>query len=369
MSGRSVALGFALLIVVVASTPSVVCAQDDSSSTAPTQVHADIISMPTPRPVYKEGIAEDETVQAAVGDFTYEMLACASDHNVINYGEDRKVAAHLSKADILVPGVADALLLKVARYAWETCPEPYYSITNPGMGPSGEFHYNILLIIITGPDGSRLLEGQLGINGNGDRFNGAGNNYEWYEIINYAAKQREAADAATVEQQNAQARATQIAASNAQSERDWTSFWAWLWGWIRLIGAVVVVVWTFVKREAIARWYYGLQPHPATAMVDRALYDGGSIDGAVYARILQPIPGSRVEQSVRSDQAHDLTRRLRKHEAALRSESAKRVDGERRRVERENAFLRAHAELLRAGVDHEVAAAQLAELKRQLRDP
>ena len=123
------------------------------------------------------------------------------------------------------------------------------------------------------------------------------------------------------------------------------------------------------ERDAIARWYYALKPHPATSMVERAVYNGAEIDGELYERILRPVPGGRIEREVRGKQAQDLTSQLRTHEAALRSEEARVVEGERRRVEQENAFSRAQAELLRAGVDHEIAAARVDELRKAMRQP
>jgi hypothetical protein len=178
------------------------------------------------------------------------------------------------------------------------------------------------------------------------------------------AEAQEASARAAAEVQAAQSAEVQRQANTENAQRAVATFWQW----VRLIGFAAIAIWLFVKRESIARWYYSLKPHPAAGMVDQAISRGANIDGDLYEQVLRPVPGSRVERDVRREQADELTRRLREHEAALHSESARRVEAERRRVEQENAFLRAHAELLKAGVDHEIAAARLDELRRQTRN-
>lgn len=186
------------------------------------------------------------------------------------------------------------------------------------------------------------------------------------------AAERQAAEQALAAQREAEAQARAVRAAEMQqaravreeNNRRWR---AEMWGHIQLFGVMLFLVWLWFKRETIARWYYGLQPHPAADIVERALYTGGDIDGDLYERILRPVPGDPIERGVRARQADELAERLRRHEAALRAEEASRVEAARREVERENAFTRAHAELLKAGVDHELAAARVKEMREGTR--
>jgi hypothetical protein len=125
-----------------------------------------------------------------------------------------------------------------------------------------------------------------------------------------------------------------------------------------LCGCVVWMWYNFTRHHTYSA-------HPAEHLVDGAIEHGRAIDGALFVHVHQPGVSSEHEMKVRTDQARDLTGRLRRHEAVLRSAYREDIEARRQTVERENAFLRAHEELLRAGIGHEMAAAALHELKRR----
>jgi hypothetical protein len=91
------------------------------------------------------------------------------------------------------------------------------------------------------------------------------------------------------------------------------------------------------------------------------------IDGDLFAAVNQPFDGNKYEINVRNRQADALTERLRRHEAALRTQSETILRKKREEVLRETEFMRAHEALINAGVDHEVAAAHLDALRKATR--
>lgn len=342
---------------------------DSDASGAGSEATNDSTS-PDPTVVAKfgEGFASDETVRSAVGSITYHMDSCAFDDSYLTPPEGRLVTATVSRvpADLEQrPAIIDAIFRNAARFAWNTCPFPFVDLDHQ---PRGEFRYNLKQVSIHGPDGliasARL--GGPGLDAYGDQpFSSSRRGYLWLEYRNGLAEQREQETVAR--QQQAAAEQAQIQKAE-EAERDHESAGSFWWK-AKLFVLSLFLLWLYQKRDPIARWYYGLKPHPAKQMVERALYQGSEIDGRIYAQILEPVPGSPIERQVRANQADALTRRLRQHEAALRSEEASRVADVRRRVEQENAFMRAHAELLKAGVDHEVAAARVDELRKATQRP
>lgn len=320
-------------------------------------------------PYFGQGVASGDELYNAVGSVSFSMVHCEPVNDYMRNSDDRVVRATLSRLprDFEDRGaVIDSILVYAANFAWNGCPIPFVWIDGK---PTGDFHYDLDRVLIVGPNGEAVASaslGGMGLDGMGDQALGSSRRgYLWKRYVNELAETRARVAEAEAERAAAAARAQRAAEAAERGQRAAASFW---WR-VRLFLAGLVALWMFLKRETIARWYYSLQPHPASNMVDRAIEQGAAIDGDLYERVLRPVPGNRAEQAVRREQADVLTRRLREHEAILRSESAKRVEAERRRVERENAFLRAHAELLKAGVDHEVAAARLDELRRQARDP
>lgn len=141
-------------------------------------------------------------------------------------------------------------------------------------------------------------------------------------------------------------------------------FFAFLWRWTKIIGGGWLAIWLFNRRDKIAEWYFSLSPHPATSQVNDAINRGLPIDGNMFAVVNQPFDGNRYETNVRSRQADALTQRLRRHEAALRTQSESILRKKREELLREQEFMRAHEALINAGVDHEVAAAHLEALRK-----
>lgn len=328
----------------------------DATATAPA---TEGLEGPSIEPYFKQGFASDAEVRAAVGAVSLSMDHCEQTHS---FDDDRIVRVTVRRPNIEQPGVLDALLSKAAHFAWQSCPRPY-TRSSLGGAPTGDYHYDLKQVVIYGRDGSRLFEATLGGTLRGDGFLSSGDQYRWNEVENYVAHQRQQAEQAAAQAATQQVQAYQASVRAEDNRRGMAKFW----GWVRLILLGVFLLWVVVNWEMLLRWYYSLRPHPATSIVESAIYSGREIDGDLYERILRPVPGSRIEKQVRAGQAQDLTSQLRTHEAALRSEEARVVEAERRRVEQENAFSRAHAELLRAGVDHEVAAARVDELRKATR--
>jgi hypothetical protein len=118
-------------------------------------------------------------------------------------------------------------------------------------------------------------------------------------------------------------------------------------------------------REAILTRYYTLTPHPARRVVNDAIQSGAPIDGALYAEVTEPVFGGRIESQVRTQQALVLTSRLRAHDALLRAAEAREMERLQRKIDQEVASRKAHLDLLGAGIDHEISAARLDELRRE----
>ena len=308
--------------------------------------------------------ASGDALAFAVGAVTMSMDKCPAN----TMGDDQRVVrVQLAKPDFETATVVNTLLLNAAKYAWANCPQAF---VNMGTGAgTGQFHHDVSEIDIYLPDGTKGFSGSLGMYGQGDMAYAPGREYKWERLVDQATIQRRQAAAQAQAAQAAAEQQAQIAAQGPPRtfDDDVNGFFGAIGKAIEFVIGLTLAIWIFAKREAILRWFYGLQPHPATTMVDRAVYAGAEIDGDLYERVLHPVPGGRIEKEVRSRQARDLTARLREHEAALRSDERQRVEAERKRVEQENAVARAHAELLKAGVDHEIAAARLDELKKATR--
>jgi hypothetical protein len=306
-------------------------------------------------------------VRRLVGSVRYRIDRCQTpgyfnnvDERIVQVTVNRVPNGGLSIHD----GLLDALLLNAARFAWRECPQPYVRVDR---SPTGDFHYDVGLIQINGPAGEALASAKLGgepLTLYGDQaLNSSPRGYQWRDYRNLAAENEAAGARASQQQQIAADRYEQRQTSMEQGRRNQSRFFNQL----LFFAFLGLLIWLFAKRDDIVRWFYSLQPHPARGLVDAAIFQGVPIDGALYQQIIDQTGGSRIENQVRTLQAKELTTQLRSHEAALRAESQKQLRAERERVERENAFTRAHLELLRAGVSHEDAAARLDELRRSVR--
>lgn len=346
-------------------------AWDGNVATVETSVDQDTAS-PSPRfpnifPNFGQGFANDEEIRLAVGTPTYKLDSPCNEND--GYLDSRTVRVELEKLPDNFGqrgSIIDAILKNAAEFAWESCPRPYYFLGDR----TNDFHYNLKRVNIYGPNDELLVSSGLGsekLDGTGDQFfRSSPEGYHWLDYRDVLGeRQAQAVQEAAQEEQQRAAAAAQQARELAAQEQERENSIAF-WSKARLFAFFAFLFWLFLNREAIARWYYALKPHPAMNIVDSAIYSGAPIDGNLYQRVLSPIPGSHIEQQVRTGQARDLTARLRTHEAALNSESARHIDRERRRVEQENAFARAHIELLRAGIDHEIAAARIDELRKAM---
>jgi hypothetical protein len=323
---------------------------------------------PTPKIIPLNGsLASAADVRRTVGTLKFEMVKCPppSDYEP---SDDREVRVTVSKVPLAglgqYPAVVDALLSQAARHAWKVCPQPYFYVGTR----TGDFHYDVQAVEVHGPDGAELFSARLGGQGLttlGDQVLASSREgYQWLDVRNTDAEARASQAAATQQQAVANLRVEQDAQAQQQAAKDAQP--AVIRGTLGIIAVLGIVL--FTQRNAILRWYYNLFPHPAKAMVDNAIYNGAEIDGDLYDEVLCPIVAGEIETEVRTEQAKFLVRRLRWHEAALRSEEAQYVaiiDARTQaEIKRENALLRAHTALLEAGIDHEIAAARVEEFRK-----
>lgn len=180
-----------------------------------------------------------------------------------------------------------------------------------------------------------------------------------WKVVSTPEAEQQRIDAQIAEQRAATAAASARAAQQAQErairEEEGRKFTAAFWGWVRLIGLAVLLLWLYAKREAILSWYYSLTPHPARDMVEHRIGGGGPIDGELFAEIMQVVPGGRIEQRVRVEQARRLAAMAREAaEARLRE-----LERLKARALQEAEYLRAQAELHSAVEGHEMAMARL----------
>lgn len=308
-------------------------------------------------PVIGRDYATAETVREIVGRVSLEVLCPASGKS--SDAENLGVVVNLERADndlYRAPAVVNSIFGAALRRAYDECPLHAGAAFWPEVGFVEVYGQR------GGDPGALLFTAKKYFLGHWQMFRD--------EVAETEAEARRLAEqqalAAAQERARAARQASREAYAAAERERS-AKFWREVRTWLFWGAFTWAAIWLFLKRDDIARWYYALKPHPATDIVERAIHSGAQIDGDLYERILRPVPGSPNERHVRAGQARDLTEQLRRHEAALRAEAASRVEAERRRVEQENAFARAQAELLRAGVDHEIAAARVDELRRATR--
>lgn len=327
---------------------------------------------PTPIiiPYFDGWLASDDVVRKVAGRVSFEMETCSLAEKWTSDNK-RLVRATTSKSlpsgITSEPSVANAILAQAASYAWEQCPQ-YFLFLNR---QTDQLRYNIESVAIYDRDGSLLLTAHLGgepLTAYGDQsFAGSKKGYQWLDVQDVVAERiatdaRVASDAALAADRESQ----RSDAMRATAERD-AAFARDASSTIKWLVAIGLAAWLLTQWQNIAVWIYGLVPHPATRMVDDAIHSGHPIDGELYDAVHRPRFSNSVENGVRERQANELVSRLRRHEASMAAETAAGVLAVKERVERENAFMRAHAELLRAGIDHEVAAARLDEMRRVAR--
>jgi hypothetical protein len=152
------------------------------------------------------------------------------------------------------------------------------------------------------------------------------------------------------------------------------SGWGGVWTLLIILGGIVL--WS--NREnvvrfiyAALRFWYALTPHPARAAVDRAIRSGETIDVDELKQSLSTHAANRIEREVRDQQLREATQRLREHEAMLRREAEARAERERRRAaaraaaERLNQFGQSEEELLKAALEHQIAAARAEAMRKK----
>jgi hypothetical protein len=326
--------------------------------------HSPADSFPEIIPHFGQGVADSAEVARVAGHTQITFESCPT---TFRFGDHRRVQLQLGKSLrqslFDTPTVADALLAKAALATWKSCPQEFND-ARP------DFHFNIESVKILDADGSVALSAALGsgFNGNSDQLFGRGHDgYAWADVTDgYKAHQQQLAQDSANAAYEANLAGQQVQ-RRAQADANSAAFAAGFWRIVKFIVGVTIAIWLFNRREAIAEWYYALTPHPSTAQVDNAVHRNLPIDGDLFAAVNQPFDGNKYEINVRNRQADALTERLRRHEAALRTQSETILRKKREEVLRETEFMRAHEALINAGVDHEVAAAHLDALRKATR--
>jgi len=143
------------------------------------------------------------------------------------------------------------------------------------------------------------------------------------------------------------------AARDSAVRESWSASLDRIWHFIQLIAVAALLVWLLTKWQTFVRWYYLLTPHPARSLVYTAV-SGGEIDGKLFAQILRPVPGNRIEREVRARQAQELERLARQTESMLR----RRAEEAKQKLREEAAYRSAQREMHDATVDAQLAKAR-----------
>lgn len=205
--------------------------------------------------------------------------------------------------------------------------------------------------------------------------------HTWHEIIDVEFdRQKDAVAAVEAAQREAQAQAArqaEYAADVARAiERDnrrqasersaETAF-----GWFKLLLVLGAAGLLWMARVPILRAWYGLTPHPAQTAVQDAIASGQRVDVNAVKASLGLQSSNAVEQGVREQQLKEATDLLKAHHAQLNAEAARHVaDAERlatqrAQAERDYDLKKAEADLLKAVLEHQTAAARVEALKKR----
>lgn len=328
-------------------------------------------SGPTIAPQFGGAPAGDDDVDQAVGDVTYSMDVCHPGGAYLFPPDSRVVRATVSKLpdDFEQRGdVIDAILVKAAQYAWQTCPIPYVSAFGR---ETNDFHYNLHEVDIYGPDGALAVAASLGTQGGfgvtGDQpLWSSHHGYYWLGYRDVLAETRaqaaqqaqQQAQADAQAQQEEQAQAAQTQAQQAQAQTDATNragfnqFLGSLWTAIKWGAALLFVLWLFGKRQVIARWYYfTFHPHPAGRLIERAIATPASSPADLnnLADALSDVPGgSSTFRKVRLEQAERLYRKLNEASVKRQREIERRAKKSAKQAREEAAHYGMQEALMRA---------------------
>jgi hypothetical protein len=331
--------------------------------TDPAEDPGSSVFVPTILPLFTGGTDDEDAVLRQVGDIRFEMVECpaptgepSDDHRLVR-GYLAKVPSDWRNRASLINGV----LVRAAKFGWETCPHPYISVGEP----QDHFHYDIGRVEIYDPADTLMFSASLGgkpFSEQGDQWWFASTHgYQWQHFE--AAPEPPSPPTPTIEPVAAAVEVAPAASVQWPAPIDFSLIYTLIKICVLLVIAGVLVA----HHEAILCFLYSLKPHPAKVMVDAAIRDGAPINGHLYDELTTVQEGNRFLAKVRDQQASVLTARLRQHETALRAEEIRQVQAALDRVKREEERLRAHSQLRQAGIDHEVAAARLDEVKRSTR--
>ena len=303
-------------------------------------------------PAFPTSYASYAEILRAVGDTDFSMDKC----DPVNRGTQdiRVVRVSLSKSEFEDATIVNSLLLGAARAAWRLCPVTYAGVYGDAL--PGQYHYDVGQIDIYGPDGIRVFTGALGgVYGQGDGAYKHGDLYTWNNLKyvrpaeTYRHVQEQQAAASQV------ARVTAIQAQRAEYRKLGKAAYATLF--FSILAVIGICIW--FNREALLGWCYSLTPHPATDMVEERISGGGELDGKLFAEIMRAVPGNRIEQRVRAEQAQRLAQAARAV-AETRLEELQRL---KTKAVQEVAYIRAQEDLRSAVETHELAMARLDALR------
>ncbi len=327
--------------------------------------------LPKIRPYFADAVSDAAELRRWLGDSHYYLESCPGP-GARGAPDNRRLRVSLQQ---LPEGgfeanrdLANGALQAAAEYVWTNCPRSHDGASQA----EGASRYDIKSIAFYDPPGRSLLSARLRASHIGARAPPDSTpEYVWTDVEDHEVKARLAAGLppphiAAIERKRAeeeQAVATRLERRKRTQESESFAFALILTA--LLIGGVLAFLF-YLSRDSMVELYYTITPHPAASTVRNAIDLGAEIDGSLYREVVEmPLDDDNpIGQRVRSRQATELTRGLRAHEAAIRGEERRRMEAERARVEKEIALLRSHAELLKSGIDHEIAAARLAEVKK-----
>lgn len=209
--------------------------------------------------------------------------------------------------------------------------------------------------------------------------------HTWHEIIDVEFdRQKEAVAAAEAASREAQAAAARQAQYQAQynasvvraAEQERRRQEAQKTGEVlsvlfKLVLTVGGVWLLWAARIPLLKAWYGMTPHPAQSAVWDAISSGERVDVSAVRASLGLEGANAIERSVREQQLKDATEMLKVHHAQLNAEAAQRVAEaerlatQRAQAERDYDLGKAEADLLKAVLEHQTAAARVEALKKR----
>lgn len=252
-------------------------------------------------PSFGQSFASDDDVENAVGNLNIVISTCdpSADAN------QRAAYARLEKPNFESAPVLNSILFRIAQTVWARCPVELRAIG----GSDGRLDYSLARADIYLPDGTLAFQAWELNDRNGSAFSAG--TYRWSYFTNHMDERRQ--------------QAAQAAAPEADSG------WTYVWDGVAIIIDLLflwLIGWgLYALRIPVARWYYfNFHPHPAEAMVVRAMRAGSVLDGPLLASALGELPPTgSILAKVRIEQGERLVLRMQDMSQAKVREYQKRA--------------------------------------------